>query len=249
MAISVDRVYQKVLALTNKEQRGYITPQEFNLFADQAQTEIFEQYFYDLEQFERNPQTSIDSLLEQKIQIFIHSWGVVEHGATLDPILINGNYCPIHDIQNIYLHDSTSEMRVPVQRVEQEYIPKIKSGALLRNFSYFNPVYFVYNNTVFFHPVHAYEYANGSYNTTQTFHMVVIRKPIPPNWTYLIDPTTKNALYNSDAADHRNFELHSSDENSLVIKILQLAGVNIKDYNLTQIAGQKEISTKQQEKL
>ena len=27
--ISVDTVYQRVLALANKEQRGYITPQEF----------------------------------------------------------------------------------------------------------------------------------------------------------------------------------------------------------------------------
>ena len=33
MAISIDDVYQKVLAIANKEQRGYITPQEFNLFA------------------------------------------------------------------------------------------------------------------------------------------------------------------------------------------------------------------------
>ena len=46
MAISVNNVYQKVLAIANKEQRGYITPQEFNLFADLAQKEIFEQYFY-----------------------------------------------------------------------------------------------------------------------------------------------------------------------------------------------------------
>ena len=37
MAINIDTVYQKVLAFANKEQRGYITPQEFNLFADQAQ--------------------------------------------------------------------------------------------------------------------------------------------------------------------------------------------------------------------
>ena len=35
--ISIDTVYQKVLAFANKEQRGYITPQEFNLFAHQAQ--------------------------------------------------------------------------------------------------------------------------------------------------------------------------------------------------------------------
>ena len=40
--VSVNKVYQKILAITNKEQRGYITPQEFNLFADQAQMDIFE---------------------------------------------------------------------------------------------------------------------------------------------------------------------------------------------------------------
>jgi len=42
MAISVDTVYQRVLAIANKEQRGFITPQEFNLFANQAQMDIFE---------------------------------------------------------------------------------------------------------------------------------------------------------------------------------------------------------------
>ena len=41
--INIDTVYQRVLNIANKEQRGYITPQEFNLFADQAQKEIFEQ--------------------------------------------------------------------------------------------------------------------------------------------------------------------------------------------------------------
>ena len=40
MAVSIDTVYQTVLALANKEQRGYITPQEFNLFANQVQLEI-----------------------------------------------------------------------------------------------------------------------------------------------------------------------------------------------------------------
>ena len=47
MAVNIDRVYQKVLAIANKEQRGYITPQEFNLMADKAQMEIFNNYFHD----------------------------------------------------------------------------------------------------------------------------------------------------------------------------------------------------------
>ena len=40
--VNIDTVYQRVLAFANKEQRGYITPQEFNLFANQAQMEIYE---------------------------------------------------------------------------------------------------------------------------------------------------------------------------------------------------------------
>ena len=42
MAVNIDTVYQRVLTLANKEQRGYITPQEFNLLANHVQMEIFE---------------------------------------------------------------------------------------------------------------------------------------------------------------------------------------------------------------
>ena len=73
--VNIDNVYQKVLAIANKEQRGYITPQEFNLFADQAQMDIFEQYFYDINQFNRIPGNDTEyadmlTLLEEKIAIF-----------------------------------------------------------------------------------------------------------------------------------------------------------------------------------
>ena len=46
MAVNIDNVYQRVLVIANKEQRGYITPQEFNLLAYKAQMDIFESYFY-----------------------------------------------------------------------------------------------------------------------------------------------------------------------------------------------------------
>tara|TARA_R110000796_G_scaffold147107_2_gene263925 strand:- start:1173 stop:2423 length:1251 start_codon:yes stop_codon:yes gene_type:complete len=75
MAISINRVYQKVLAIANKEQRGYITPQEFNLFADLAQKEVFEQYFYDINQKGNVPGNSTEFsdqlyILEEKIAPF-----------------------------------------------------------------------------------------------------------------------------------------------------------------------------------
>ena len=75
MAVSIDTVYQRVLAAANKEQRGYITPIEFNLMANQAQMAIFEQYFYDRGQTERAAGNDLghsdpDDILEEKIDIF-----------------------------------------------------------------------------------------------------------------------------------------------------------------------------------
>ena len=50
MAVNVDTVYKTVLYILNKEQRGYMTPDEFNKVAAQVQLTIFETYASDLNQ-------------------------------------------------------------------------------------------------------------------------------------------------------------------------------------------------------
>ena len=75
MSVSVDTVYQRVLSILNKEQRGYVTPQEFNLFANQAQMDLFEQYFYDINQFGRMHGNDTEfsdmlNILNEKINLF-----------------------------------------------------------------------------------------------------------------------------------------------------------------------------------
>ena len=60
MAINVDTVYKTVLLILNKEQRGLVTPDEFNKTATQVQLDIFEQYFDDLNQQLRVPQSDYD---------------------------------------------------------------------------------------------------------------------------------------------------------------------------------------------
>ncbi len=66
MAINVNTVYTTVLSVLNKEQRGYITPDEFNKLATQVQLEIFEKYFEDLNQQLRVPQTNSEYANRQK---------------------------------------------------------------------------------------------------------------------------------------------------------------------------------------
>ena len=60
MAINVNTVYTTVLSILNKEQRGYITPYEFNQLATQVQLEIFERFFEDYNQYLRMPRTNVE---------------------------------------------------------------------------------------------------------------------------------------------------------------------------------------------
>ena len=60
MSVSVDTVYKTVLLILNKEQRGYMTPDEFNKIGSQVQREIFERYFDDINQQVRVQQTEYD---------------------------------------------------------------------------------------------------------------------------------------------------------------------------------------------
>ena len=46
MPASINSVRNTVLAIANKNNYGYISPQDFNLYAKQAQMDMFEDYFY-----------------------------------------------------------------------------------------------------------------------------------------------------------------------------------------------------------
>ena len=78
MAINVNQVYKSVLVVLQQEKRGVLTPTEFNKVATQAQQEIFTEYFDELNQLLRQPQTSLAyadryALLDEKISLFKRS--------------------------------------------------------------------------------------------------------------------------------------------------------------------------------
>ena len=75
MAININDVYKSVLVVLQQEKRGVLTPTEFNKIATQSQQEIYNQYFDDLNQLLRLPQTTLSyadrfALLDEK-NIFI----------------------------------------------------------------------------------------------------------------------------------------------------------------------------------
>ena len=75
MAVNIDTVYKTVLLILNKENRGYMTPDEFNRTATQVQLDIFNNYFEGLNQQLRVPDNDSEysdrqKNLQEKIAIF-----------------------------------------------------------------------------------------------------------------------------------------------------------------------------------
>ena len=64
MAVNVNTVYQTVLYILNKEQRGYAPPDEFNSIGAQVQLEIFNSYFPDGNQINRLNQNNSQNSTE-----------------------------------------------------------------------------------------------------------------------------------------------------------------------------------------
>ena len=254
MAISVDTVYQKVLALANKEQRGYVTPQEFNLFADHAQKEIFEQYFYDINQWGRQHGNSTESdmldHLEAKISAF-ELWAVNPNATLANQygdlsleqfpdfyklIEVRVNYddgTGYHNAEEMTTKEFRKYEISPLTYFENEYpyyIHYFNASLGDRIKIYPNP------------PQNTYTFPDGTLG--DDIRISYIRKPSRPNWGYVI--VNDKALYNDNISV--DFQLHASEETELVYRILALAGIAIKQPDLIQSAIGLETANVQQQK-
>jgi hypothetical protein len=243
--VDIDTVYQKVLAFANKEQRGYITPQEFNLYADQAQKEIFEQYFYDLEQYNRlqaKKEEYVDAInrLNEKINIFetVGEWEgkTADENCVLTPIKQG-----VYRLGTIYL-DQAGGKRTIINEVQPDEIIRMLNSPLTSP-SMQRPVH-VKNNyqNATSHTMTVYPYIINSDDYSGGF--TYIKHPSTPKWGYFV--ISGKALYNQGAAE--NFELHSSEETELVYKILKFAGVSMKREDISQSGQGLESLQIQQEK-
>ena len=240
--VNIDTVYQRVLVLANKEQRGYITPQEFNLLANQAQMDIFEQYFYDLNQFMRAPGNNtnyadITQLIEEKINIFEEdveiSGTAVQSANEQDIVVFNLNA----SIPNLYRVDQVRVYRNGAWRIAEKVTKKqirLMKGGLLTMPTRHRPAYVMRGNNSLIDFYHDADFITVDY----------IRKPLNAKWAWQI--INGNQLY--DESNSVNFELHPSEETKLVIKILALAGITIKDTSVYQIATAEDNKNIQQEK-
>ena len=236
MAVSVDTVYQKVLVLANKEQRGYITPQEFNLYANQAQREILEQYFYDVNQWSRQHGNDTEysdmlSLLSEKIGIFnVRVLNLTVSSGILQIINNAAILGEVYKLGSILVNNT----QVEIEEVSYSEYQRMALSALVKP-SVKRPVYVNRTDGLNIYP-----------NTIASVDMQYIRTPENPQWGFVV--VKNKALFDPNPTKTTNFELHASEEQELVYKILKLAGVSMKRDDVTKAGHGMEQAAVQQEK-
>ena len=253
MAIDVNKVYQTVLTILNKEQRGYMTPFEFNKIGAQVQREIFERYFEDLNQQARMPQTEVDyadrlAEIQKKLEYFrkaeFATYNVSDDYFEIPTDLYRLDTVAYRPSQTYTTWTPTAAISYnsdyievqPVTRHEFNLLRRSTLAAPTKEY----PVYLYEENKIKTTP----QLASTSGQTP--IEISYIKKPEDPIWAYevgtlgefvFLPPGSSGSPIPSGGSV--DFELDNSEYTELVINILFYAGVVIRDPQIVQVASQK----------
>jgi len=221
MAVNVDTVYKTVLSILNKEQRGYMTPSEFNKTAAHVQLEIFNEYLDTLNALLKNPQYDLNyankiSSLDEKLAIFKSETTLSQN--------VSGLFVVPDTVIEI---GSVVYNSIEIERLQKSEFYNINKSDLTKpSINY--PVYLYEGNSMKIYP------------TTITSNVLVnfIRIPIDPTWGFALG-SRGQYVFDPSTSVSKNFELHEKERTNIVMRILMYSGVIIKDQQIVQMAAQQ----------
>jgi hypothetical protein len=179
MAINVNEVYKTALLILNKEQRGYVTPNEFNKIATQVQLQIFENYAEELNQQLRVPQADSDYSdrimnTDEKLSIF-KSFGNASYDNTTTPT--TPFWTMPTDLYRLgtVVYTGLNNSEVELQRLQRNDFYNIQKSLLTASTKYF-PTYLYENERLYVKP-------NGINSGVSVNYL---RRPTDPRWGYSV---------------------------------------------------------------
>jgi hypothetical protein len=235
----IDSIRNTVLAILNKNNYGYLSPSDFNLYAKQAQLEIFENYFYSY-----NTQLNLENNRKSGTEYADITKGILEvidlfsTTKTLDHLSINTYRMPSvattgsdYYLINKVLCFKDNIFRGEAERVSQSKITMLNNSILTAPSLDF-PAYSSEGSILTVQPV--------SFSASSDVRAQYIRYPKPPNWTYNTALALQGPIFNPSAVDYQDFEVPLDNANDLIIKICQYAGVEIREEMVYRFAKTEE---------
>lgn len=229
----IDAVRNTVLAILNKNNYGYLSPSDFNLYAQKAQLEIFEDCFY-----QYNTQLNLENARRSGTEYANLSKGILEtidlfsKTAPLVQVATNTYTMPSdYYLINKVLCSSGGAFKGEAERVNQSKITMLNASVLTAPSVDF-PAYTTEGSVMTVYP--------STFNGANDISAQYVRYPLTPKWTYSTALQAQGPVFNQSAVDYQDFELPLDNLNDLVIKICQYAGVEIREAMVVQYAKGEE---------
>lgn len=244
----INSVRNTVLSILNKNNYGYISPSDFNLYAKQAQLEIFVDYFkaynktINLENARRSGTGYGNELkaIEEMIDTFLMPNSVLTQvtPATNEyflPSLITTGF-DYYNIITVLCYDGLGTLLGEAEKVTHNAINMLNSSMLTSPSEMF-PAYTQSGNKISVYP----DTINGVSSVKASY----IRYPKDPKWTY-VSIGNGEPVFDQSQPDYQDFELPIEEETNLIIKILQYAGLSIREAQVVAYANTEEVKQNQQ---
>jgi hypothetical protein len=247
MALNVDTVYKTVLLIMNKEQRGYVTPDEFNKIATQVQLQIFENYFEDYTQQLRVPQNTSEyserlKELDNKISFFktnatgaqltytapVGAVAGYFQGPTFTTSAMPSGQSPqtsVYKLGTVY-YIPTVGYDIECQRVQKNDFLQINKSSLTRPTDSF-PQYLWEQEKIIIYP--------QTINDINKVSISYIRRPLDVVWGY----SQSGNAYIYDPTSSTWPELDATEQVNYILKILMYMGIIVNDPLIIQAAAQE----------
>jgi len=240
MAVNVDIVYKTVLLILNQQQRGYMTPDEFNKTATQVQLTIFESYASDLNQQYRLPDNDTEYAdrvknIEQKLQFFqkyINNASTPGAITGVNPFTIDTTV-----VTDLYRLGSVMYQGVQLgQYSQRNEVTQLFLSPLTQPTEKF-PIYLYESGQLFVFP--------NTIITPNDINISYLATPANVVWGYTTGGLGEYIYATGASTD---FQLDVTEQTEIILRILAYAGVIIQDPSIVQIASQAVASEDANEK-
>jgi hypothetical protein len=240
----INEVRNTVLSILNKNNYGYISPSDFNLFAKQAQLDIFEQYFYDYnrqinQENNRLGRLSGSGLADLKKQLA----EVIDTFTTQSTLSQAGNVYPLP--ADWYTLLDLLNVTTIIERVNETKINLLNNSNLTAPSSEF-PAYVVTPLTTAPPPAVSNSLTVYPASIIGDLTLQYVRYPLNPKWTYT-SLSLGQPIFDQSQADYQDFELPLSDFDELVTRILKYSGLSIREMEVVKEMNGSELLTEQKE--
>lgn len=239
----INSVRNTVLSVLNKNNYGYVSPSDFNLFAKQAQMEIYEEYYssYNKTINAENARLSgteyadIENPIAEVLEGFLRNDTLVQVTPATNqyylPSLVTTGYS-FYMISRLTCFNGTTRLGDAEKVANARLYMLLDSNLTAPTTKY--PAYIIEEDIITVYP--------DTINGASSLKCSYFRLPKEPKWTYVNLISNGEPSFDPSQPDYQDFELPLEDEYKLVMKILQYCGMSIREIEVAQYAIQQEQS-------